>query len=132
MSKSRAWASVPWASVMGQRAVMLKTYKRDGSGVTSPVGYGLDGEALYFMTDEQTWKVKRLARNPRVELAASTLRGQLRGDWHPGVATEVTGTATEHVQFLITRHNRLAWFFLLRRARRRGRTWRYYAVKESS
>ena len=53
----------------------LTSFKRDGTGVPTPVGFGVAGEELYFMTNEQSWKVKRLSRNPRVAVAARTLRG---------------------------------------------------------
>jgi hypothetical protein len=41
----------------------------------------------------------------------------------------VTGAEAEQGRRLITATNRLAWFFLLRRARRAGRDWAVYAVR---
>ena len=85
----------PWAPVRGQRAVMLTTYRRDGRSVATPVGYGIDGATLYFMTDPGTGKVKRLRHTATVTLAASTLRGAVKGPAVTGVATEITGAEAD-------------------------------------
>lgn len=118
-----------WQPVRGQRAVMLTTYRRDGRAVATPVGYGIEGSVLYFMTDPGAGKVKRLRHTPSVSLAASTLRGEVKGPAVAGVATRVTGAEAEHGRRRITATNRVAWFFLLRRARRAGRDWAVYAVR---
>ena len=118
----------PWAPVRGQRAVMLTTYRRDGRSVATPVGYGIEGSALYFMTDPGTGKVKRLRHTAAVTLAASTLRGEIKGPAVSGVATEIAGDDADVARRRITSTNRLAWFFLQRRARRAGWDWVVYAV----
>lgn len=117
-----------WSDVRGQRAVMLTTYRRDGRAVATPVGYGIEGHPLYFMTDPATGKVKRLRHSPGVLLAASTLRGEVKGPEVPGTARQVTGADAEHGRQIITSTNRLAWFFLQRKARRAGWDWVVYAV----
>lgn len=118
-----------WQPVRGQRAVMLTTYRRDGRAVSTPVGYGIEGSTLYFMTDPDAGKVKRLRHTPSISLAASTLRGEVKGPVVTGVATRVTGAEAEHGRRQITATNRVAWFFLLRKARRAGRDWAVYAVR---
>ena len=118
-----------WAPVRGQRAVMLTTYRRDGRSVATPVGYGIDGPTLYFMTDPGTGKVKRLRHTATVTLAASTLRGAVKGPAVTGVAVEITGAEADQGRRRITSTNRLAWFFLQRKARRAGWDWVVYAVR---
>ena len=118
-----------WSPVRGQRAVMLTTYRRDGRAVATPVGYGTEGSTLYFMTDPGAGKVKRLRHTPRVAVAASTLRGEVKGSPVTGIATPVTGAEAELGRRRITATNRVAWFFLLRRARRAGRDWAVFAVR---
>lgn len=122
----------PWAGVRGQRAVMLTTYRRDGRPVATPVGYGIDGPTLYFMTDPGTGKVKRLRHTAAVTLAASTLRGAVKGPALTGVATEISGEQADRAKREITSTNRLAWFFLLRKARRAGWDWVVYAVRRDA
>jgi PPOX class probable F420-dependent enzyme len=108
---------------------MLTTYRRDGRPVATPVGYGIEGSTLYFMTDPGTGKVKRLRHTPTVSLAASTLRGAVRGPAVTGMATEITGAEADQGRRHITATNRLAWFFLQRKARRAGWDWVVYAVR---
>lgn len=108
---------------------MVTTYRRDGRAVATPVGYGIEGATLYFMTDPGTGKVKRLRHTPTVKVAASTLRGQVKGPDLGGVAVAITGPEADRGRRHITATNRLAWFFLLRKARRAGRDWAVYAVR---
>ncbi len=118
----------PWQSLNGSRAAMITTFKRDGTGVPTPVGFGVAGKELYFMTNEQSGKVKRLRRDPRVTVAASTLQGTVTGPTLRGVARPLADAEAEVARTKITEHNRLAWLLLLRRARRKGTTWQAYAV----
>jgi uncharacterized protein len=43
----------------------LTSYKRDGSGVSTPVWFVIDDRRLLVMTDPQSFKVKRIRRNPK-------------------------------------------------------------------
>lgn len=111
---------------------MLTTFRRDGRAVPTPVGYGISADTLYFMTDPRTGKVKRLRHTPRVLLAPSTLRGAVTGPEVAGLATEITGADADRARSVITATNRLAWFFLQRRARKQGWDWVVYAVRRAS
>jgi uncharacterized protein len=68
------------AAVMGARTVLLVTYKRDGTAVSTPVSIAFDGQRAYFRTYDKAWKSKRLRNNPSVELTPSTFFGKPRGD----------------------------------------------------
>jgi uncharacterized protein len=71
------------------RYVSLTTYKRDGSGVATPVWItGSDGTYL-FTTGDKAWKTGRLHNDARVEVAVSDMRGRVA----PG-ATIYTGSGT--------------------------------------
>jgi uncharacterized protein len=107
---------------------MLTTFRRDGSGVATTVGYGIAGDRLFFMTQPGTHKVARLGRNPHCTIAASTLRGKVVGPAQPGVARVLRGVEADEAAALITARNRLAWAFLLRLARRRHQEWILYEV----
>lgn len=66
------------------RYVSLETFRRDGSGVKTPVWAApLDGR-LVVVTSGTSYKVKRLGRDPRVRVAACDARGRARGPWHEG------------------------------------------------
>jgi PPOX class probable F420-dependent enzyme len=64
--------------------VSLRSYRRDGGPVDTPVWCApLDGKLVVF-TLRETHKVKRIARDPRVQLARCDVRGKLLGDWSSG------------------------------------------------
>ncbi|MCC6214290.1 MAG: PPOX class F420-dependent oxidoreductase [Polyangiaceae bacterium] len=64
--------------------VNLESFKRDGTGVLTPVWVApLDGKLVIFTLSE-SYKVKRIRRDPRVRLAACDVRGGLRGPFHEG------------------------------------------------
>lgn len=75
--------------VASQPYVALRTFKRDGTGVDTPVWVAPQGERLAVITLEDTWKVKRVRRDPRVELRPCDRRGRV-----PEGAPVWRGTAT--------------------------------------
>ncbi|MFF1506495.1 PPOX class F420-dependent oxidoreductase [Streptomyces sp. NPDC058326] len=59
------------------RYASLTTYRKNGTGVATPVWYAVDGAELYVWTRTDSWKVKRLRNDPRVEVAVCDLRGNV-------------------------------------------------------
>ncbi len=75
--------------------VSLVSYRRDGSGVATPVWAApLDGKLVVF-TLRDSFKVKRIRRNPRVRVARCGVFGKVEGPWHDGICTVVTDPARE-------------------------------------
>jgi PPOX class probable F420-dependent enzyme len=70
------------------RYALLRSYRRDGTPVDTPVWFALDGDAVLFRTKIGP-KTRRLALRPEVELAACDYRGHRR----PGAAA-VAGRAS--------------------------------------
>ncbi|WP_369696750.1 PPOX class F420-dependent oxidoreductase [Streptomyces sp. XD-27] len=62
-----------------QWAVLLTTYKRDGTPVGTPVNIAVEGDHGYFRTYGKSGKAKRLRRDPDVEIAPCTARGKPTG-----------------------------------------------------
>jgi uncharacterized protein len=62
------------------RTILLTSYKRDGTPVPTPVSIAFAGDRAFFRSWDKAWKTKRLARNPAVEVAPCTLRGEPAGD----------------------------------------------------
>jgi PPOX class probable F420-dependent enzyme len=61
----------------GERYISLTTFRRDGSAASTPVWVvSDDGERLLVWTGANTWKVKRIRHDPRVLVAAATMRGR--------------------------------------------------------
>jgi uncharacterized protein len=64
-------------TLAGEKYISLTTFRQDGTPVATPVWVvSDDGRRLLVWTGPQTWKVKRLRRNPRVIVAASDFRGR--------------------------------------------------------
>ena len=59
----------PLLSLSDARFVSLTTFRSSGERVSTPVWIGRDGDALVVLTPAGSGKVRRLRRDPRVELA---------------------------------------------------------------
>ncbi|MBX3050746.1 MAG: PPOX class F420-dependent oxidoreductase [Caldilineaceae bacterium] len=79
--------------------IALKTFRRNGQGVITPVWMAADGGKLYVWTDGSSGKVKRIRNDGRVRLCASDVRGTPTGEWTEAQArvleqpTDVQATA---------------------------------------
>jgi len=63
-----------------QRYISLTTFRHDGSTASTPVWVvSDDGRRLLVWTGANTWKVKRIRRDPRVLVALSDYRGRELG-----------------------------------------------------
>jgi PPOX class probable F420-dependent enzyme len=73
-------------ALAGEKYISLTTFKKDGTAVATPVWVvSDDGRRLLVWTGPDTWKVKRLRRDPRVVVAASDYRGRVRRESFEGV-----------------------------------------------
>lgn len=61
----------------------LTTYRRDGTPVSTPVWFVEEDGRLFVITAAQSYKAKRLRRNPAAMVAPCTARGVPRGDAIP-------------------------------------------------
>jgi PPOX class probable F420-dependent enzyme len=76
--------SVAFTALDQAEYINLRSYKRDGSAVDTPVWCApLDGKLVIF-TLRESFKVKRVQRNPKVQAARCDLRGKLLGPWQDG------------------------------------------------
>jgi len=62
-----------------QRYVLLTSYRKSGTAVSTPVHIAVEGDHAFVRTWSTTGKFKRIVRNPAVELAPSTWRGRSTG-----------------------------------------------------
>jgi PPOX class probable F420-dependent enzyme len=70
------------------RYALLRSYRRDGTPVDTPIWFDLDGRTMVFRTKVGP-KTARITREPRVELRACDHRGR-----PPHGAAVLTGRAT--------------------------------------
>src|SRR6202521_2242226 len=66
-------------TIRNQKYISLKTYRKSGDAVATPVWFGEDGEKLYVMTRSDMGKTKRIRNNPQVRIAPCTIRGKVTG-----------------------------------------------------
>jgi uncharacterized protein len=87
------------------RYISLTTYRKDGTGVATPVWHAVSGGELFVVSDADAWKVKRIRNNSHVVVTVCGMRGKIA----PG-APSAEGTArvldeagTQTVRTLIAR-----------------------------
>jgi uncharacterized protein len=90
------------------RYAMLRTYRRDGTTVDTPIWFDVQTNAVVFRTKIGP-KTKRLAARPDVELTACDYRGQLDNDakTFTGRATILAGIEAEEANRAL--HRRYGW-----------------------
>jgi PPOX class probable F420-dependent enzyme len=88
------------------RYLSVTSFKRDSSGVATPVWFVSDGRRLFAFTDLHSAKVRRIRRNPHVLVAACRVDGKLRRQPASGRAEVLTAPADlARVQkLLVTRY----------------------------
>jgi PPOX class probable F420-dependent enzyme len=68
------------------RCILLTTFKRDHTGVSTPVWFNVMDGRILITTEVGSGKVKRLSNNPRVEFATCTQWGRVTGLVYGGTA----------------------------------------------
>jgi PPOX class probable F420-dependent enzyme len=58
----------------------LTSYRRDGTGVSTPVWFVSEGDRLLVQTDGDSYKVGRIRRDPHVSIAPCSARGTITGE----------------------------------------------------
>ncbi|WP_067856473.1 PPOX class F420-dependent oxidoreductase [Nocardia shimofusensis] len=103
--------------------VMLTTFRKDGTPVGTPVWAAADQGKLYVWTVTDSWKVKRLRRDPAVRVQACDARGKkLSGPVIEGTGRVLDAAGTEEVRTLLKRkYKLLAWVALVGSNIRRGK-----------
>jgi len=85
----------------GEKYVAFTTFKKDGTPKPTPVWPVDAGDGrIGFITSSTTWKVKRLANNPRVEIQPSDSRGRVKAGSQAtsGTAEVVSGSVFDEVK----------------------------------
>ena len=95
-------------SLSQSRYALLRTYRRDGTPVDTPIWFALGGTSLVFRTKVGP-KTHRLAAHPRVELTPCDHKGSVNDGAVPvpGVARILSGAAAEAGNRAL--HERYGW-----------------------
>src|SRR5262245_16705804 len=97
--------------------VTLTSFKRDGTGVSTPVWFVADNGHLLVETDGDSFKVKRIRRDPHVRVASCDARGRSRGEVVEAVARILPDSERERVERLLKqkyRFDRLTVYLVYR------------------
>jgi len=103
----RSVPQVPAARVFPGRYLSITSYKRDGTGVATPVWFVQQDGRLLVETDAASGKVKRIRRSPAVRVAVCTASGRLRGEQADAVAELLPDSEVSSTERLITRKYRI-------------------------
>jgi PPOX class probable F420-dependent enzyme len=83
----------------GARQALVVTFKRSGSPVPTPVNFGLDDEGrLYFRSEPDTAKIRRIERNPHVRVGPCGLFATPHGPLVEGTARVLPPEESERAQ----------------------------------
>jgi PPOX class probable F420-dependent enzyme len=92
------------------RYVSITSFKRDGTGVATPVWFVCDDSGLVALTDLHSAKVRRIRRNPRVLIASCRVDGKLRRDPVTARAEVLTAPPElERVQKLLSARYKISY-----------------------
>ncbi|MGW3627720.1 PPOX class F420-dependent oxidoreductase [Streptomyces sp. NPDC000880] len=95
------------------RYISVTTFRKDGTGVATPVWFAVDGGELVVWTRSDSWKVKRLRNDSRVVVTVCDARGRI-ADGAPsaeGTARLLDAAGTGAIRKLLAR--KYTWQFWL-------------------
>ena len=111
-------------AMAGARYLNLESFRRDGTGVRTPVWFAAAGPVFYIYSTADSFKIKRIARNAAVRIAPCDMRGTASGPWIDATATIIDGAEASAGMALLDRKY-FPWkqlIGLMARFRPRGRT----------
>jgi uncharacterized protein len=99
--------SITTAALAEERFVSVTTFKRDGTPVSVPVWCAGENGTLLVFSEANSWKVKRIRRDPHVRVAPCSARGKPHGPAVDADATIVEDTSL--VEALLAQKYRRVW-----------------------
>ena len=92
-----------FAELAKSQYILLTTFTKDGRPKPTPIWSAVDGDRLLVISEEKSWKVKRIRNTPRVTLATCTLRGRPTSEPVEGTAAILDKSQTSAVYDAIGR-----------------------------
>src|SRR5690625_7557467 len=96
----------------GDQFFALRTFRADGSAVTTPVWLAPAGGHWYCYTPGRSWKVRRIRANEQVQVARSDFHGEPYGPFTPGTARVLPRTRLGEVRRVPARKDGLKFRLL--------------------
>jgi PPOX class probable F420-dependent enzyme len=92
---------------------LLTTFTKDGTPKPTTIWAARDGDRLLVITDDGSWKTKRIHNTPRVTIQRSRALGQPKGEPVEAVARVLPKDQTTKVyNAVIKRYWWHAWWFV--------------------
>ena len=95
MSAVPANPAAAMRAIADERYITMESYKRDGQAVRTPLwfaaGSRAGGPVFYVYSTADSFKIKRIGRNPMIRIAPCTMRGVTTGAWIDARAEIVVG-----------------------------------------
>ena len=102
-----------FADVSRAKYLLLTTFTKDGRPKPTPVWGVPDGDRLLVITDDGSWKTKRIRNTPRVTIAECGALGQRGGEPVEAVARMLPDAQTRRVyDAVVKRYWWHAWWFV--------------------
>jgi PPOX class probable F420-dependent enzyme len=97
------------------RYVSFTSSKRDGAPVSTPVWLVPFEDDYAFITDANSFKVRRIRNNPKVTLRVSNVRGRVRPDAtvHQGIAAVLANEQLIGVEALMRKKYPVGWLLAI-------------------
>ena len=89
--------------IQNQKYISLKTFRKNGAAVATPVWFGEDADRLYIMTRSDMGKMKRIRNNPQVRVAPCTMTGKVTGPEFAALARILPPEEHAHAREIINR-----------------------------
>lgn len=86
-----------FADLAKAQYILLTTFTKDGRAKPTPIWAAVDGDRLLVITQEKSWKVRRIRNTPRITLATCTMRGQATSEAVDGEAAVLDKSETAAV-----------------------------------
>ena len=99
--------------VARSKYLLLTTFTKDGRPKPTAVWGAPDGDKLLIITDDGSWKTKRIRNTPRVTIQSSSALGKPKGEPVEAVARNLPKSETRRVfDAVIKRYWWHAWWWV--------------------
>lgn len=89
--------AVTFAEVARSEYILLTTFTKDGRPKPTAIWAAPSGDNLLVITQEKSWKVKRIRNTPRVTIAECDRRGNPKGEAVEAIAVILDKSRTGEV-----------------------------------
>ena len=69
-----------------KKYINLQTFKKNGEIVSTPVLFVLKNNEIFFRSDADSGKVKRIRNNNNIKASICDIRGNIKGQTYTGIA----------------------------------------------